>query len=130
MRRGFLVLAAPALLVGGLAMGGCSRGWTAEQEEKFVVDCIGNLQLADAAKKQAICECWFDKASSKYSYEVVKNPTREMGRAFIQWGKECSAQQGLAATIARPPAPAAPEAAAAAPTAEAPAAEDPAAGKP
>ena len=109
MIRGFLAPAGSTLLVvapliGSLALAGCGSGWTDEQQQKFVADCIRNVQLADMGKKQAICECWFDRTSTEYSYEVVKAPTREMGRVFIQWGKECSAAQGLAATIAPPQA--------------------------
>ena len=99
MRRVFL-----AAIVAAVLCSGCSSDWTEERGQKFVADCISKLQLDDLMKKQAICECWYEKTSSTFSYEVASNPTADMKPTFIAWGKECSKENGVVARNALPQA--------------------------
>ena len=82
-----------------LSIAGCSSGWSPDEKSEFMDDCLTNVRLEDPQLRILICTCWMEQISEKYSLAEINSGNQKAQATFLAIGKECSAKQGIRASL-------------------------------
>ena len=77
------------------------KGWSQEQREDYMKDCITSAKASYEQRGQQpdkeiitkICTCTGQKIEAKYTYEEVSNPTAEMRAFGLESVKNCATEK-------------------------------------
>ncbi len=91
-------------LAGGMAIAlfalGCSEGaWSEDDKQSFLTNCLTNVRMDNAKLREAVCNCWLSRTSEGYTLAEVNSGDQAIARAFVELGKQCSAEHGVRATL-------------------------------